>query len=248
MVYNWQNSILVKSWPYHPLLIFINILETSPEEQDKIKCGKNIIPRNKNQVNWNLICGLHKTILLGWTFPDLPEAEIITSVLSFCYLVEQNGISLVSQTEKLMYLMTTFMGPDTKFMEKNIKLLIQRALHSLTSTSPSSGLSDQQLNSAAGQPILRSSLTPLFNFDVKLEGRKSFESLYFVFLDVFQSASYGDELFSVLVMVPLAQQYDVKWRKRVWSEYTAVLRFITCTKDQVSCRCEFKNSQPKNSF
>lgn len=163
-------------------------------------------------------------------FTDLPESEIILTALSYSYLVEQNGISLVSPTQKLMYLMTSFLGPDTKFLDSTIKNVIQQTFLSLTSSNAK--VSNWGQFNSDGLPI--SNPTPIFNFEVKLEGKKSFESLYFVFLDVFQSSGYGDALFSALVMVPLAQRYDVKWRKRVWSEHAAVLRFITCKEDQVS--------------
>lgn len=57
--------------------------------------------------------------------------------------------------------------------------------------------------------------------------------MYVLFLDHFQGTSYGNETFSSLVMVPLAQKYDIKWRKMVWSEHAIALRFISCREDQV---------------
>lgn len=57
--------------------------------------------------------------------------------------------------------------------------------------------------------------------------------MYVLFLDHFQGTSYGNETFSSLVMVPLAQKYDVKWRKMIWSEHAIALRFISCNEDQV---------------
>lgn len=51
-------------------------------------------------------------------------------------------------------------------------------------------------------------------------------------LNQFQSAGYADKLFSAVLMVPLATQYDVKWRKMVWSEHVAVLRFVSCETDE----------------
>lgn len=62
----------------------------------------------------------------------------------------------------------------------------------------------------------------------------NFENLYMTFLDHFQGTSYGDRTFSALVLVPLAQKYDLKWRLRVWSEHAHVFRFITCTEEDVS--------------
>lgn len=65
-------------------------------------------------------------------------------------------------------------------------------------------------------------------------GKCKFENLYVLFLDHFQAASYGDELFSSLVMVPLAQKYDNKWRRRVWSDHVSALRFLDCKEELVS--------------
>lgn len=64
-------------------------------------------------------------------------------------------------------------------------------------------------------------------------GKSKFENLYVLFLNQFQAASYGDDLFSSLVMIPLAQKYDCKWRKMVWSEHVSALRFLNCKEDQV---------------
>lgn len=56
----------------------------------------------------------------------------------------------------------------------------------------------------------------------------NFENLYIAFLDQFQGASYGNKTFGALVLAPLAQRYNIKWRQMVWSEHAAVLRFIQC--------------------
>lgn len=66
------------------------------------------------------------------------------------------------------------------------------------------------------------------------KGKCRFENLYALFVDHFQAASYGDELFSSLVMVPLAQKYNNKWRRRVWSDYASALRFLNCDESLVS--------------
>lgn len=62
----------------------------------------------------------------------------------------------------------------------------------------------------------------------------NFENLYISFLDQFQGCSYGDKTFGALVMVPLAQKHNIKWRHMLWSEHVHVLRFATCTEDEVN--------------
>lgn len=142
-------------------------------------------------------------------FTALPEKQIIETVMAFTGHLERCSVTLVSPTEMLMYLMTAYLGPDSKFLEPDIKELLKEKATFLKSTEA------------------------VFNLNSKLESRKSFESLYSVFLDIFQSSSYGDAQFSALVMIPLAQKYDSKWRKRVWSEHIAVLRFVTCTEEML---------------
>uniref|UniRef100_A0A336LQ73 CSON010710 protein n=1 Tax=Culicoides sonorensis TaxID=179676 RepID=A0A336LQ73_CULSO len=192
-VFEWKTAILVKSWPYHLLAIFLNMLEASPNDQDKLR-------------------------------KVIPEKQIIHTVLPFTDQLEATGMNLVSSTEMLMYLMTAYLGPDSKFLEPDTKQLLKEKADKLR----------------------ESSIT--FNLNLKLESRKSFESLYSVFLDTFQGNSYGDEEFSALIMIPLAQKYDIKWRKRVWSEHIAVLRFITCTEQMLFDGIEAYLSPPETDL
>lgn len=77
----------------------------------------------------------------------------------------------------------------------------------------------------------------MFNFFCEIfiyTGRFNFENLYISFLDHFQGVSYGDVTFSKLVLAPLAQRHNIKWRNMIWSEHLHVLRFITCTENDVS--------------
>lgn len=106
-----------------------------------------------------------------------------------------------------MYLMLVYFGKDLNFLDAPFKLLVKEKLERMKDFH--------------------------FNFNVKLNGEKSFESLYAIFLDTFQSNSYGDDLFSLLVMLPLAQKYDVRWRKMVWSEYVSTMKFINCHDDDI---------------
>lgn len=134
----------------------------------------------------------------------LTDRDLIKTSLKFTYTLEQNGIQLVSDSQRLMYLMLAYFGNDREFLDNDVKQLI-----------------GQKLKGLRGAKIPAS-------LDVKLNGQKSFESLYKMFLDTFQNVGYSDDLFGVLVMLPLAQKYDVRWRKLVWSEFVPSLRFITC--------------------
>ena len=142
---------------------------------------------------------------------NFSEEDIVKTTALFTELTEINGIQVVTPSEKLMYLMTMFLGPDSKFLDPFVSSLLLRRVNALKF----------EMNGKH------------FDFEGKLDNGKSFQSLYQLVLDIFQSSSYGHSLFSVLVMVPLAQQYDVKWRNMIWSEYVAVLRFITCQECEV---------------
>lgn len=135
---------------------------------------------------------------------DLTDEEIIINSLKFTLLLEKNKVNLISTNQQLMYLMLIYFGADLNFLDLPVKILVKEKLKAMK----------------------RFSFPPRFN--MKLNKEKSFESLYTMFLDTFQSNSYGDDVFSVIVMIPLAQKYDVKWRKLVWSEYVATMKFISC--------------------
>lgn len=136
---------------------------------------------------------------------NVPQEELIRTVLKFTLLLEENSVDLgVSKNQQLMYLMVVYFAKNLCFREEPFKALIRRKMKSLRSHS----------------------FPPHFNF--KLNKEKSFESLYTMFLDTFQSSSYGDDLFSALVMLPLNQKYDNKWRKLAWSEYAGTMTFVNC--------------------
>ncbi|XP_050072117.1 RNA polymerase II-associated protein 1 [Anopheles maculipalpis] len=148
------------------------------------------------------------------TLELLTETAIISTGLWFSELVEASGISIATPTERLMYLMAAFLGPDSKFLEPDLSVLIERRLVALRS------------QTTTGDNV--------FDFErAKIENRKSYYGLYQLALDTFQSSSYGHGGFGCLLMVPLAQKYDVRWRNMVWSEYVAVLRFITCNEHEL---------------
>ncbi|XP_070493539.1 RNA polymerase II-associated protein 1 isoform X2 [Chironomus tepperi] len=133
---------------------------------------------------------------------DLSEEEIISTTLKFKSFLNSKGIQTVSNDEQLMYLMLVYFGKELNFLNESIKEMIKSDLESMKGK--------------------------IFKFNHKLNNEKDFESLYKLFLDTFQAQSYGDDIFSSMVMIPLSQKYDSKWRNIVWSEYAMVLKFINC--------------------
>lgn len=135
---------------------------------------------------------------------ELTEEEIIKTSLKFTHLLEKNKVNLITTNQQLMYLMLVYFGKELNFLDAPIKHHIK-----------------EKLKTMKGFPFPQ-------RFNMKLNKEKSFESLYTMFLDTFQSNSYGDDVFSILLMIPLAQKYDSKWRRLVWSEYVATMKFISC--------------------
>lgn len=142
---------------------------------------------------------------------ELSEEDIILTTLKFTSFLEKNDIHVITKNQQLMYLMLVYLGKNLNFLDSSVKELMRRKLKSMKNFP----------------------FTPKFN--IKLNGEKSFEALYTMFLDTFQGNSYGDDLFSVIAMIPLAQCYNVKWRKLVWSEYVASMRFINCEEQDLLC-------------
>lgn len=118
---------------------------------------------------------------------------------------------MISTTDQFLFTMIAFMGKNNAFLEPEINTLIASFVRETFS-----------------------SKNVVFHFENESESKFDFENLYLSFLDQFQATSYGDRTFSVLVMLPLAQKFNVKWRLRVWSEYVHVLRFVTCHEEEVS--------------
>lgn len=143
---------------------------------------------------------------------SLKEKDIIEMTFKFTRLQKRNSLNFITATEELMFLMIAFMGPETTFLEPDVCELLADSIRDFFSAHKDT----------------------TFTFDEKFEGKSKFENLYVLFLDHFQGTSYGNESFSSLVMVPLAQKYDVKWRKMIWSEHAIALRFITCGEEQVN--------------
>ncbi|EDW40323.1 GL24961 [Drosophila persimilis] len=137
------------------------------------------------------------------------EQQVVRMTLMFVRQLEKEGLQIVSPLEKLMYLMIAFMGPDSQFLEPDLHQLLHGYL----------------------KDFYAQNVTLHFDFDAEFVDKARFEPLYYLFVEHFAAASYGDELFSSLVLLPLAQKYDNKWRRRLWSEHVQVMRFLNCDPD-----------------
>ncbi|XP_017840254.2 RNA polymerase II-associated protein 1 [Drosophila busckii] len=136
----------------------------------------------------------------------ISENQVVRMTFTFVQQLELQGLQIVTPLEKLMYLMISFMGPDSQFLEPDLHDLLRSQI-----------LDFNSLNA-----------TYTFDFNATVGDKGNFEPLYYLFVNHFEAASYGDELFSALLLFPLAQKYDNKWRRRIWSEHVQALRFLNC--------------------
>ncbi|XP_050335533.1 RNA polymerase II-associated protein 1 [Bactrocera neohumeralis] len=139
---------------------------------------------------------------------DFSERDILEMTLTLVTeLVDSSSnLKIVTPTEELMYAMTAFMGPESEFLNEEIRPLLRKHLLRFY---------DKYQDYT-------------FDLDKAVIGKCKFESLYSLFVDHFQATSYGDELFGSLVLLPMAQKYDSKWRRRMWSDYAPALCYLNC--------------------
>jgi len=134
----------------------------------------------------------------------MPERDVLKATFSFLSLINANNIRILNETEQLAHTMMAFLGKESTFLEEDIEALLSTFVKTAFANCSQ------------------------FRLDDKFGDEQNFESLFIAALDQFQGASYGNRTFGVLILAPLAQRHDIKWRHMVWSEHIAVLRFITC--------------------
>lgn len=61
----------------------------------------------------------------------------------------------------------------------------------------------------------------------------NFQDFYAQLLEQYQGVSYGNILFANVILIPLAQRHNVKWRKTLWSEYAGAVQILNMTPEQV---------------
>lgn len=64
------------------------------------------------------------------------------------------------------------------------------------------------------------------DFQAELPGLSSFTDLFTALCEQFCSSSYGDNDFAATLLVPVAQRHDAHYRKLLWSEHAAALRYL----------------------
>lgn len=124
-------------------------------------------------------------------------AMIFSLELTLPELVENLSPSLRYSRLLLAYLC------DTVFLDKNVSPLLTKALSNLV------------------QKTYKE-----LNLNDEIPGLNSFTDLFTALCEHFSATSYGDEGFGMALLVPLAQRYDVHYRKLLWSEHAGALRSL----------------------
>lgn len=145
----------------------------------------------------------------GRLYP-MAERDVIKTTFSFLSQLNANDIKVLNKTEQLIYTMIAFLGDESAFLDENINALLSTFVKRTFSNGP------------------------ILNLEEKFGDGQNFEHLYITFLDQFQGTSYGNKTFGILVLAPLQQRHNIKWRQMVWSEHIGVLRFISCVEKDVS--------------
>lgn len=164
---------------------------------------------------------------------SIPEGDTIRTTLSFLLLQNANDIKILNKTEQFLYTLIAFLGKENTFLDADVNQLLTRFVRN-TFNDPKIFDFDANLNRNLFYTSIKNNSTPKCIDHIFLAEKFNFENLYISFLDQFQGCSYGDKTFGALVMVPLAQKHNIKWRHMLWSEHVHVLRFVACTEDEVS--------------
>ena len=72
----------------------------------------------------------------------------------------------------------------------------------------------------------------VFN-DSKLPGIESFHEFYKELVEQYQAVSYGDALFSTMLLIPLTRGNDFKLTSILWIDHMECLRSITLKPEDI---------------
>lgn len=129
------------------------------------------------------------------------EWDDVSTVLSLA-LVLPDLMEKLSATLRFSRLVLVYLC-DTVYLSENVSALLVSVVSDL----------------------LRKHHTRL-NFQTELPGLSSFTDLFTALCEHFYSCSYGDDGFAMALLVPMAQRHDAHYRKLLWSEHAAALRYL----------------------
>ncbi|XP_031841517.1 RNA polymerase II-associated protein 1 [Nomia melanderi] len=136
------------------------------------------------------------------------DKSVILTVLSL-ELILPDLVEKLSQSLRFSRLILVYLC-DTIYLNNDVSVLLTRAVSTL--------LKDHHKK---------------LNFTMELPGLSSFTDLFTAMCEHFCSTSYGDNSFSMTLLVPIAQRHDAHYRKLLWSEHAGVLRYIRLSIEQL---------------
>ncbi|XP_023028847.1 RNA polymerase II-associated protein 1 isoform X2 [Leptinotarsa decemlineata] len=117
--------------------------------------------------------------------------------------------STINPTDKFCRLACVFLGSDSLFLTKEIHELLELCFKNIITKC------ERELN-----------------FTKEIQGLSNFQDLYTQLLEQYQGVSYGDSLFGIVILVPLAQRHNVQLRKTLWSEYMGAVQIFNVSSEQ----------------
>ncbi|XP_020282059.1 RNA polymerase II-associated protein 1 isoform X2 [Pseudomyrmex gracilis] len=136
------------------------------------------------------------------------DKDSIRAVLSLA-LILPDLMKKLSPTLRFSRLLLVYLC-DTVYLDKDVSVLVSNVMSSL----------------------LRKYHARL-NFQMELPGLNSFVDLFTALCEHFCSNSYGDDGFASVLLVPLAQRHNAHYRKLLWSEHAAALRYLRLPWDKL---------------
>ncbi|KAG8234309.1 hypothetical protein J437_LFUL013049, partial [Ladona fulva] len=137
-------------------------------------------------------------------------AEACLQWILLLEFLRPSATASISPTLRFTYLTYVFLAGNDLFLEQSVHTLLSKILAKV-------------LNHGS----------EALDFDEKFPGLPSFKDLYVRLLAQFDAVSYGDSLFSHVILLPLAQKHNLNYRLLVWGERAEVLRSCTTSVSQL---------------
>ncbi|XP_071450575.1 RNA polymerase II-associated protein 1-like [Hetaerina americana] len=137
-------------------------------------------------------------------------AEVSLQWILLMEMLRPTSTAMVSPTLRFSYLSYIFLTGSGLFLEPSVHAQLSSILREVL-----------KLGHEA------------FDFDEHFPGLPPFKDLYVRLLLQFDAVSYGDALFSHVILMPLAQKHNLNYRLLVWGERADVLRACTTSVSQL---------------
>nr|XP_022915958.1 RNA polymerase II-associated protein 1 [Onthophagus taurus] len=140
---------------------------------------------------------------------------IICNCLRWVFIYETyfSDLSLmINPTDKFCRLACVFLTSDDVFFVPEVHDILEKNL----------------------KLFIKSNLDDL-DFKKSVHGLSDFQDLYKQLLEQYQGVSYGDNLFSNFILIPLMQRANLQYRKTFWSEYSGITQICRITTENLMC-------------